>query len=200
MREGTDTHATSRRVAGCGSWSSSARRAGRSSGPGTDQGTGGQVPGFWRFGATVRGAAETGLNVNNGYLTAAGYLNDVLGGVEIAGEKYRIELKLFDDASQREVTDARRPSRPTRIGCWHRPPGIGPDAAGDPGKSGGGQALCHQRFGVMRFSAMHCPRTKDPATCSIAKTAKGIGRILLANNEVRHGGLTGQWRHQGWTT
>lgn len=44
-------------------------------------------------------AAETGLNVNNGYLTAASYLNDVLGGVEIAGNKYRIELKLFDDAS-----------------------------------------------------------------------------------------------------
>jgi branched-chain amino acid transport system substrate-binding protein len=44
-------------------------------------------------------AAETGLNVNNGYITAAGYLNDVLGGVEIAGEKYKIDLKLFDDAS-----------------------------------------------------------------------------------------------------
>lgn len=44
-------------------------------------------------------AAETGLNVNNGYLTAASYLNDVLGGVEVAGEKYKIELKLFDDAS-----------------------------------------------------------------------------------------------------
>jgi len=44
-------------------------------------------------------AAETGLNVNNGYITAASYMNDVLGGVEIAGEKYRIELKLFDDAS-----------------------------------------------------------------------------------------------------
>ena len=44
-------------------------------------------------------AAETGLNVNNGYITAASYLNDVLGGVEIAGEKYKIELKLFDDAS-----------------------------------------------------------------------------------------------------
>lgn len=51
-------------------------------------------------------AAETGLNVNNGYITAASYLNDVLGGVEIAGEKYRIELKLFDDASdpQRATT------------------------------------------------------------------------------------------------
>ncbi|HYR66418.1 MAG TPA: amino acid ABC transporter substrate-binding protein [Reyranella sp.] len=44
-------------------------------------------------------AAETGLNVNNGYITAASYINDVLGGVEIAGEKYTIELKLFDDAS-----------------------------------------------------------------------------------------------------
>ena len=44
-------------------------------------------------------AAETGLNVNNGYITAASYLNDVLGGVEIAGEKYRIDLQLFDDAS-----------------------------------------------------------------------------------------------------
>jgi branched-chain amino acid transport system substrate-binding protein len=44
-------------------------------------------------------AAETGLNVNNGYLTAVSYLNDVMGGVEIGGEKYRLELKLFDDAS-----------------------------------------------------------------------------------------------------
>ncbi len=44
-------------------------------------------------------AAETGLNVNNGYLTAASYLNDVLGGVEIAGEKYQIDLKLSDDSS-----------------------------------------------------------------------------------------------------
>ena len=44
-------------------------------------------------------AAETGLNVNNGYITAVTYLNEVLGGVEIAGEKYKLELKLFDDAS-----------------------------------------------------------------------------------------------------
>jgi len=44
-------------------------------------------------------AAETGLNVNNGYITAVSYLNDKLGGVEIAGEKYKLELKLFDDAS-----------------------------------------------------------------------------------------------------
>lgn len=44
-------------------------------------------------------AAETGLNVNNGYITAISYLNDVLGGVEIGGETYKFELKLFDDAS-----------------------------------------------------------------------------------------------------
>lgn len=44
-------------------------------------------------------AAETGLNVNNGYITAVSYLNEVAGGVEIAGEKYKLELKLFDDAS-----------------------------------------------------------------------------------------------------
>ncbi|MGE0425694.1 MAG: amino acid ABC transporter substrate-binding protein [Reyranellaceae bacterium] len=44
-------------------------------------------------------AAETGLNVNNGYITAVTYMNEVLGGVEIAGEKYKLELKLFDDAS-----------------------------------------------------------------------------------------------------
>lgn len=44
-------------------------------------------------------AAETGLNVNNGYITAATYINEVLGGVEIGGEKYTIDLKLFDDAS-----------------------------------------------------------------------------------------------------
>jgi branched-chain amino acid transport system substrate-binding protein len=44
-------------------------------------------------------AAETGLNVQNGYLTAVKYVNEVLGGVEIAGEKYQLELRLFDDAS-----------------------------------------------------------------------------------------------------
>jgi branched-chain amino acid transport system substrate-binding protein len=44
-------------------------------------------------------AAETGLNVNNGYVTAVTYINEVMGGVEIAGTKYKLELKLFDDAS-----------------------------------------------------------------------------------------------------
>src|SRR6202171_5364187 len=54
------------------------------------------------FGGSVpltRAGAGTGAHVNNGYIPAASYLNDVLGGVEIAGEKYKIELKLFDDAS-----------------------------------------------------------------------------------------------------
>lgn len=55
-------------------------------------------------------AAETGLNVNNGYLTAASYINDKLGGVEIAGERYGIELRLSDDASDpaRAVTIIQR--------------------------------------------------------------------------------------------
>src|ERR1035437_7084577 len=61
------------------------------------------------FGGSVPlsgGAAETGLNVNNGYLTAVKYLNEVGGGVEIAGQKYKLDLKLFDDASDpsRSVT------------------------------------------------------------------------------------------------
>ncbi|HZS83332.1 MAG TPA: amino acid ABC transporter substrate-binding protein [Stellaceae bacterium] len=43
-------------------------------------------------------AAETGLNVNNGYITAVDYLNEH-GGVEIGGEKYQLKLSLFDDAS-----------------------------------------------------------------------------------------------------
>ena len=44
-------------------------------------------------------AAETGLNVQNGYLTAVKYINEVAGGVEIAGEKHQLELRLVDDAS-----------------------------------------------------------------------------------------------------
>jgi branched-chain amino acid transport system substrate-binding protein len=43
-------------------------------------------------------AAETGLNVNNGYATAVKFINEN-GGVEIAGTRYKLELKLFDDAS-----------------------------------------------------------------------------------------------------
>ncbi len=53
------------------------------------------------FGGSVPlsgGGAETGLNVNNGYATAVKFINE-MGGVEIAGTKYKLELKLFDDAS-----------------------------------------------------------------------------------------------------
>ncbi|MFN6951196.1 MAG: amino acid ABC transporter substrate-binding protein [Albidovulum sp.] len=44
-------------------------------------------------------AAETGLNVNNGYLVAQKFFNEELGGVEIAGKRYKIDVRLFDDAS-----------------------------------------------------------------------------------------------------
>lgn len=53
---------------------------------------GGSVPASGR-------AAETGLNVQNGYLTAVKYVNEVMGGVEIGGQKYQLELRLVDDAS-----------------------------------------------------------------------------------------------------
>ncbi len=43
-------------------------------------------------------AAETGLNVNNGYATAVKFINEQ-GGVEIGGNRYMLDLKLFDDAS-----------------------------------------------------------------------------------------------------
>ncbi|MBM3601264.1 MAG: hypothetical protein FJX35_23965 [Alphaproteobacteria bacterium] len=43
-------------------------------------------------------AAETGLNVHHGYQAAIKFLNE-MGGVEIAGEKYTFELRMFDDAS-----------------------------------------------------------------------------------------------------
>ena len=44
-------------------------------------------------------AAETGLNVHNGYLVAVKYLNEVVGGVEIGGTRYLLDLRMFDDAS-----------------------------------------------------------------------------------------------------
>jgi branched-chain amino acid transport system substrate-binding protein len=44
-------------------------------------------------------AAETGLNVHHGYQIAIKHFNEVQGGVEIAGEKYMLELRMFDDAS-----------------------------------------------------------------------------------------------------
>ena len=44
-------------------------------------------------------AAETGLNVNNGYLAAQKFFNEELNGVEIDGKRYKIDVRLFDDAS-----------------------------------------------------------------------------------------------------
>ena len=44
-------------------------------------------------------AAETGMNVLRGYECAVKFINEEMGGVEIGGEKYMVELNLFDDAS-----------------------------------------------------------------------------------------------------
>lgn len=51
-------------------------------------------------------ASDTGLNVLEGYKAAVRFLNEELGGVEIGGTKYQLDLKLFDDASdpQRAMT------------------------------------------------------------------------------------------------
>lgn len=52
------------------------------------------------------GAAETGLNVLNGYQAAVKRINEQMGGLEVGGAMYRFELKMFDDASdpQRATT------------------------------------------------------------------------------------------------
>lgn len=69
------------------------------------------------FGGSVPmsgGAAETGLNVMRGYECAVKYINEEMGGIEIDGQTYSLELDLFDDASdpsrastlvQRQVDD-----------------------------------------------------------------------------------------------
>jgi len=51
-------------------------------------------------------AAETGLNVLNGYQAAVKRINEDLGGLQVAGTTYRLEIKMFDDASdpQRATT------------------------------------------------------------------------------------------------
>jgi branched-chain amino acid transport system substrate-binding protein len=50
--------------------------------------------------------SDTGLNVLEGYRVAVKYVNERLGGVKIGGTTYKLELQLFDDASdpQRAVT------------------------------------------------------------------------------------------------
>ncbi|HEX7072785.1 MAG TPA: amino acid ABC transporter substrate-binding protein [Hyphomicrobiaceae bacterium] len=44
-------------------------------------------------------AAETGLNVLRGYECAVKFINEEMGGVDVGGQKYTLELNLFDDAS-----------------------------------------------------------------------------------------------------
>ena len=50
--------------------------------------------------------SATGLDVYEGYKVAVKFVNEQLGGAKIAGETYRLELQLFDDASdpQRATT------------------------------------------------------------------------------------------------
>jgi branched-chain amino acid transport system substrate-binding protein len=52
------------------------------------------------------GAAETGLNVLNGYQAAVKRINEQLDGLKIGGTTYRLEVRMFDDASdpQRATT------------------------------------------------------------------------------------------------
>lgn len=44
-------------------------------------------------------AAETGQNVLYGYRCAVKFINEEMGGIEIGGERYHLDLNLFDDAS-----------------------------------------------------------------------------------------------------
>jgi branched-chain amino acid transport system substrate-binding protein len=43
--------------------------------------------------------SETGLNVLQGYRIAVKFINEKLGGATIAGERYKLDLRIFDDAS-----------------------------------------------------------------------------------------------------
>lgn len=52
-------------------------------------------------------AAETGMNVLYGYRCAVKFINEEMGGVEIGGQNYLLDLDLFDDASD--------PSRATTL-------------------------------------------------------------------------------------
>lgn len=50
--------------------------------------------------------SDTGLNVLQGYKVAVKYINEQLGGAKIGAETYKLDLQLFDDASdpQRATT------------------------------------------------------------------------------------------------
>lgn len=51
-------------------------------------------------------ASDTGLNVLQGYKVAVQYVNEQLGGVKIGDDTYKLDLQIFDDASdpQRATT------------------------------------------------------------------------------------------------
>src|SRR6476469_2113912 len=61
------------------------------------------------FGGTIPFSgrwAEIGQSVNAGYQTVAKYVNEVSGGLDVGGKKYRLDIQLVDDASdpQRATT------------------------------------------------------------------------------------------------
>jgi branched-chain amino acid transport system substrate-binding protein len=54
------------------------------------------------FGGTIPFSgrwAEIGQSVHAGYTTVAKYVNEQLGGLEVGGRKYRLDIKMVDDAS-----------------------------------------------------------------------------------------------------
>jgi branched-chain amino acid transport system substrate-binding protein len=76
--------------------------AGVALGPAVMRGTASAQENVIRFGGSVPmtgPAAETGLNVKFGYDCAVKFINEEMGGVEIGGQKHRLAMNLFDDAS-----------------------------------------------------------------------------------------------------
>jgi branched-chain amino acid transport system substrate-binding protein len=69
-----------------------------------------QTPGVIKFGGSLGMSgryAESGTNIHHGYQTAVKFLNEELGGVDIAGKRYKFALNIVDDASD--------PSRATAL-------------------------------------------------------------------------------------
>src|ERR1700722_19365417 len=46
--------------------------------------------------------ANTGLNVYEGYQVVVKYINEKLGGFKVGGETCKLELKMIDDAPDRQ--------------------------------------------------------------------------------------------------
>lgn len=69
-----------------------------------------QSPAVIKFGGSLGMSgrfAESGTNIYQGYQTAVKFLNEELGGVDIAGKRYKFALNIVDDASD--------PSRATAL-------------------------------------------------------------------------------------